>query len=131
MLVAGVLSVAGCSLVPNMDAGTSACNNVSPRQVPAGKPTDAAGPLAGLDVASRPASELGARAHAAGFVVTFRLDYLTNGNNGYGECWCVPPTEGKVTDVDYGSNGEVIVFVRRDPLPGGRPQPGTGWGCSA
>ena len=67
-----------------------------------------------------------------GLCHTFRYDYeFTAGSGGgYSETWCDPPP-GRIMEITYGGDGEVIVFVV-DAVPlqhSPRPQPPVGWGC--
>lgn len=66
-----------------------------------------------------------------GLCHTFRYEVeFSDGSGGYNEMWCDAPP-GVITELLYGSDGEVIVFVR-DATPQQhtpRPQPPVGWGC--
>jgi hypothetical protein len=46
------------------------------------------------------------------------------------ECWCTPPTEGQVSEVFWGANGQLFVVAETAMKPGGRDQPTYGWGCT-
>ncbi len=93
-------------------------------------PLAAGQPLAGTGIASM--APVGAKQVLLGLGLchTFRYDTRFEGGGGYSELWCDPPP-GMITGVRYGSDGEVIVFVRdATPQPHTpRPQPPVGWGC--
>ena len=133
--LAGLFAVAavlmGCSGVPNLDQGGMGCQNAGDGTQHEGSPTDPGQPLAGVDIVGRPAADVGRAAEAQGLIVRYHLDYATtNDGGGYGECWCTPPTEGRVSEVFWGSNGQLFVVSHTDMKPGGRDQPTFGWGCS-
>jgi hypothetical protein len=122
VLLAGWLA-GGCSMVPNMDAGTSGCSNavgIGPRDQSGAVDTHVMPDLIGLDptVAT-------SRAHARGHTVVFNVQIT-----GYGECWCVPPPEGTVTEAWWTERGALMLGV--DGVDEGHTadhQPATGWGC--
>lgn len=123
------LLLAGCSAVPNLDHGGMGCANAGDGKQREGNPTDPGQPLAGIDVVGQAPADVGREAEARGLVVRYTLDYATGEYTGYGECWCTPPSEGRVSEVFWGSNGQLIVVAQTDPKPGGRGQPMFGWGC--
>ena len=122
-----VALVAGCSLVPNMDRGTSGCSNaagIGPRpgwiaeQVPAGDSV-----LPELDGLSPVAAATAAVAQ--GHTVVFNVQI-----EGFGECWCVPPPEGTVVASWWSDRG--ALFLQIDGVDEGHTadrQPNAGWGC--
>ena len=136
LAMTAAMVASACSAVPNLDAGGMGCNNLPDRssQIPVNAVVDQGGgiapdapmlprgPLAGIDVKTHSAGEVGRMAADHGFLVTYRFEYPTeaSGVSGYAECWCVPPP-GVVSDATYGSHGEVILFVRGPMIPGGRP----------
>lgn len=121
----------GCSGVPNLDHGGMGCQNAGDGTQHDGTPTDPGQPLAGVEVVGRPPADVGRAAEAQGLIVRYLLDYATtNDGGGYGECWCTPPTEGQVSEVFWGSNGQLFVVAHTDMKPGGRDQPTFGWGCN-
>lgn len=141
MLLASILVAAVCAgcgpLSELIDGGG---NTVCARGAnPGGQPKDnvdpvqAGEPLAGLDVTSMTAAQVGSVATDKGLAVTWRYSYETgdpNGSTGYSECWCVAPADGHVTQVLYDSTGALIVFVDSGKrLPSARSQPHLGWGC--
>lgn len=130
LLFALLVVLTGCSAVPNLDQGGMACQNAGDGQQHEGIPTDPGQPLAGIAVVGRTAADVGLDAEAHGLVVRYHLSYATGGSGGYTECWCTPPTEGRVTDVFWGSNGQLFVVADTDMKPGGRNQPTFGWGCT-
>ena len=132
ILLAGIAAVLlGCSGVPNLDQGGMGCQNAGDGSQRDGSPTDPGQPLAGVAVIGRTAAEVGREAEAKGLVVRYHLDYATtNDGGGYAECWCTPPTEGQVSEVFWGSNGQLFVVANAQMKPGGRDQPTFGWGCS-
>ena len=124
LLGLAALVVAGCALVPNMDPGTSGCSNaqgIGPRDA-TGAHVAAVMPdlngLAPLEAANRAA--------ARGHTVVFNVQIP-----GFGECWCVPPPEGTVTDSFFTDRGALMLMV--DGVDEGHTpdaQPPTGWGCA-
>jgi hypothetical protein len=134
LLVAAIC--AGCGLVPFADANTGLeCQRSAPpgAVVRDGDPTAVGEPLAGLDVTAMSAAEVGQAADAKGLAATWRYTFdigEADGTNGYSECWCVPPPDGRVTDLAYDSAGRVVVFVSSGQvLVEPRRQPRQGWGC--
>ena len=119
--------VAGCSLVPNMDHGSSGCSNaagIGPRSGDApvtAKLADSVHPeLNGLSPAAAAAA-----AAAQGHTVVFNVQI-----EGYGECWCVPPPEGTVVRSWWNSHG--ALYLQIDGVEEGHTaghQPDAGWGC--
>jgi hypothetical protein len=121
-----VILVAGCSLVPNMDHGSSGCANargIGPTRSTAGDApelTEAAPGLVGLGPA-----EAAARARAAGHTVVFNVQIPD-----YGECWCVPPPEGRVVETWWNDHGALYLMVEGvDEGHSAADQPAAGWGC--
>ncbi len=129
LLSALVLVLTGCSAVPNLDQGGMGCQNAGDGQQHAGNPTDPGQPLAGIDVVGRAPADVGRDAEARGLIVRYHLSYATGENTGYAECWCTPPTEGRVAEVFWGSNGQLFVVAETDLKPVVRDQPTFGWGC--
>ncbi len=119
LLLAVCLAVlAGCSAVPNMDFGSSGCQNargIGPRE---GDVTDPA-------LIGKTPSEAYAVATAAGHTVVFNVQIT-----GFGECWCAPPPMGTVGHAWWGQNGQLFLQVDGVAL-GHSPnqQPAKGWGC--
>ena len=122
------VAASGCGLLPEPQAGL-AC------QQPADAAPREAAPQAPPVTGKTPAeAEEALQAADLGVAYTWRYSYGTDIGNravGYSECWCIPPPDGEVTQVEYASEiGQFIVFVRRsEPIPGGRAQPVLGWGC--
>ena len=119
------LVVAGCSLVPNMDHGTSGCSNaagIGPRD-DGGDATDMAVLPEVIGLQPVAAATLAA---GRGHTVVFRVPIPA-----YGECWCVPPPEGTVTEAFWTSNGALMLTVEGvDEGHTANDQPPTGWGCA-
>jgi hypothetical protein len=115
-LLASAVLLASCSLVPNMDAGSAGCQNA----VGIGVASNDA-PTVLSDVQGLSAAEAGAKMAAQGHTVVF--------NTG-GDCWCVPPPGGKVTEAWFGQHGALWLWVDGvDPaLTAGEP-PFRGYGC--
>jgi hypothetical protein len=119
--------VAGCSLVPNMDHGSSGCSNaagIGPRSGD-GPVTQAVTSSAMPELDGLPAAEAASRAAAQGHTVVFNVQI-----EGYGECWCVPPPEGTVAASWWNSHG--ALFLQIDGVDEGHTpdnQPAAGWGC--
>ncbi len=115
---------AGCSLVPNTDHGSSGCQNA----VGIG-PRDSTGLHAGPvmpDLVGLGPREAATIAVSRGHTVVFNVQIPD-----FGECWCVPPPEGKVVDAWFGERGALWLMVEGVD-EGHRPdqQPPTGWGCA-
>jgi len=112
----GAALVAGCSLVPNMDSGSAGCQNARGIGVAS---NDAPAILA--QVQGMSAAEAMSTMSAQGHTVVF--------NTG-GDCWCVPPPGGKVTEAWFGQHGALWLWVDGvDPaLTAGEP-PFKGYGC--
>jgi hypothetical protein len=111
-------SVAACSAVPNMDHGSSGCSNASG----IGQPSKAA-PIA--DLIGLSPIQAATIAAGRGHTIVFNVQIA-----GYGECWCVPPPEGKVVDGWFTERG--ALQLRIDGVEEGHTaaeQPAAGWGC--
>ena len=112
------LLLGACTLVPNMDQGTSGCSNavgIGPANTSA-----AVGDLVG-----RSPAEAATIAAGRGHTVVFNVQI-----EGFGECWCVPPPEGTVTDGFFTERGALMLMI--DGVDLGHTadqQPPTGWGC--
>lgn len=128
---------AGCGGLPWAGEGL-ACQRPPPggAEVRTGNPLAAGEPMAGLDVTTMTAAEVGAEAIDRGLTVTWRYSYRIgertgDGEAGYSECWCVAPPDGRVTGVAYDSFGRLIVLVDSGlALSTVRGQPREGWGCA-
>ena len=119
LCLAGLVTLAACSAVPNLDAGSAGCQNTTGigRSAPLadGETNMAVMPdLHGL----APAAAEGI-AQARGHSVVF---------NSNGSCWCVPPPGGTVTESWFSGNGALWLWVDGFPEPSGEP-PFLGWGC--
>jgi hypothetical protein len=112
----GAALVVGCSAIPNMDEGSSGCQNA--RGIGVASDSE---PAILAQVEGMTAMEAGATMAAQGHTVVF--------NTG-GDCWCVPPPGGKVTDAWFGDRGALWLWVDGvDPaLTAGEP-PSRGYGC--
>ena len=127
LLVLSIAFGAGCSLVPNMDHGSSGCSNARGIGSTRGNPfeevravEEAAPELIGLTPV-----EAAQRAQAEGHTVVFNVQIP-----GYGECWCVPPPEGKVVQTWWNDHGALFLMVEGVDLGHtGNDQPERGWGC--
>ena len=94
----------GCSALPNMDLGSSGCQNA--RGIgPAGMTTFDGEPVVAGVVGKSPV-EAAAVARAMGHTVVFNVQIP-----GYGECWCVPPPEGQVVSAWWGQHGALWLEV--------------------
>ena len=126
-LVVSLAFIAGCSLVPNMDHGSSGCQNargIGPTSgdIVAGvqELAEALPELIGLTPV-----EAAERARAKGHTVVFNVQIP-----GYGECWCVPPPEGKVVQTWWNDHGALFLMVEGVDLGHtAADQPAAGWGC--
>jgi len=114
--LSAVILLAGCSQVPNMDAGSAGCQNARGIGV---ESNDAPAILAQVHGLS--AADAAAKMKAQGHTVVF--------NTG-GDCWCVPPPGGRVTEAWFGQHGALWLWVDGvDPaLTAGDP-PFLGYGC--
>ena len=103
-------------MVPNMDAGSAGCQNATG----IGVASDDA-PEVMAEVGSMSAADAAGRLEAEGHTVVF--------NTG-GDCWCVPPPGGHVTEAWFGQRGALWLWVDGvDPaLTAGEP-PFLGYGC--
>jgi hypothetical protein len=123
LVVLAALLLAGCSLVPNQDPGTSGCSNavgIGPREQ-TGVHVAPVMP----DVVGKGPAEAAALAASRGQTVVFNVQIP-----GYGECWCVAPPEGEVVDAWWTERGALMLMV--DGVDEGHTaadQPPTGWGC--
>ena len=127
LLLPMLVFIAACSMVPNMDHGSSGCSNA--RGIgPSGDDS-----LTGDQILQEALPELiglhpieaAERAQAAGHTVVFNVQIP-----GYGECWCVPPPEGKVVQTWWNDHGALFLMVEGVDLGHtGEDQPATGWGC--
>jgi hypothetical protein len=118
LCLASAVVIGGCSLVPNLDAGSAGCSNA----VGIGQPNVDApvGDLVGLSPAQAATIAAG-RGHTVVFNVQIE---------GYGECWCAPPPEGTVTQGFFTGRGALMLMI--DGVDEGHTadnQPFTGWGC--
>jgi hypothetical protein len=115
-LVAVGTIVAGCSMVPNMDAGSAGCQNAMGIGVASDDAPEVMAEVGGLS-----AADAASRLEAKGHTVVF--------NTG-GDCWCVPPPGGRVTEAWFGQRGALWLWVDGvDPaLTAGEP-PVLGYGC--
>ena len=66
-----------------------------------------------------------------GLCFTFRYEYPTGPSVGYSERWCTAPPAGRITDLAYLDDGEIVVFVEDDRVRSEREQPPEGWNCPA
>lgn len=122
-LVAVLALVTGCSAIPNMDLGSSGCQNAMGIG-PAGMDTSDGKPVVDGVVGKAPA-EAAAVARSMGHKVVFNVQIP-----GYGECWCIPPPEGEVVSAWWGQHGALWLEV--DGVDVGHTkddQPPRGWGC--
>jgi hypothetical protein len=119
-----MLVLAGCSAIPNLDHGSAGCQNavgIGPTNV-----TEFAVDKPVIEgVVGKSPIEAAAVARAMGHTVVFNVQIP-----GYGECWCVPPPQGKVTMAWWGQHGALWLMVEGVSV-GHTPdnQPARGWGC--
>jgi hypothetical protein len=121
VILALAVGLAGCSAVPNLDAGSAGCQNahgIGPRPADpeAAQVTDmeAAPQVHGLAPAVAAAT-----ARAAGHTVVFNTE---------GVCWCEPPPDGTVTGSWWGEHGQLWLWVDGASVPAD-DVPFLGWGC--
>ena len=114
--LAGAALFAGCSMVPNMDAGGAGCQNASGIGVASDDAPEILAQVAGMT-----AAQAAAKMTAQGQTVVF--------NTG-GDCWCVPPPGGHVTMAWFGQHGALWLWVDgvEPALTAGDP-PFMGYGC--
>jgi hypothetical protein len=121
-LLATAILIAGCGgvpifeAVPNMDAGSAGCQNARGIGVASNDAPDVLAVVKG-----KTPTEAAIAMRALGHTVVF--------NTG-GDCWCVPPPSGKVTEAWFGQHGALWLWVDgTDPaLTAGDP-PFAGYGC--
>jgi hypothetical protein len=118
---------AGCSMVPNMDHGSSGCQNAGGIGPKAGDGpvlmTVGDSVMPALDGLSPAAAA--AAAVAQGHTVVFNVQI-----EGFGECWCVPPPEGEVIASWWNSHGALYLQIEGvDEGHTADEQPAAGWGC--
>jgi hypothetical protein len=115
--------ITGCSAIPNMDVGSSGCQNA--RGIgPAGMAASDGEPVV-ADVVGKSPTEAATIARAMGHTVVFNVQIP-----GYGECWCAPPPHGEVVQAWWGQHGALWLEV--DGVDVGHTkdhQPIRGWGC--
>jgi hypothetical protein len=119
LLAAASAGISGCSMVPNMDAGSAGCQNA--RGI--GRPQDLPGGGTNMnvvpDLRGKGVAEAATLARSRGHTVVFNVQ---------GTCWCVPPPGGTVTDQWYGEHGALWLWVEGLPAPTGDPG-FLGYGC--
>lgn len=118
LFLACTILIGGCSLAANLDVGSAGCSNAAG----IGQPNADApvGDLVGLSPV-----QAGTIAAGRGHTVVFNVQI-----EGYGECWCVPPPEGTVTEGFFTGRGALMLMI--DGVDEGHTadnQPLTGWGC--
>jgi hypothetical protein len=115
-LVLVVTSLAACSSVPNMDAGSAGCQNAT-----------GIGPVGSETVPFK--DELIGKGPAEAAAVAIGMGHTVVFNSG-GDCWCVAPPQGQVTDAWFGQHGALWLWVDGVPaeLTAGEP-PFRGYGC--
>ena len=142
-IVSLVLIVSGCGFGPigppgATDAGFLGCQIAAPPGVEVRDGVDPLAPgepLAGVDVGTMTPAEVGMLATARNLRVTWRYQYWTGPavggtREGFSECWCVPPPEGRVGGVSYGMANELVVMVvSGETVERVLEQPVRGWGC--
>ena len=125
LLLTVAVWLSGCSLVPNMDAGTSGCSNaegIGPRD----QTVRAAGDDAMPELVGLAPDQAAAIAIGRGHTVVFNVPI-----DGYAECWCVPPPEGTVQETFFTGRGALMLLVEGvDEGHTAAQQPPTGWGCA-
>jgi hypothetical protein len=116
VMVVVAAMVAGCSQVPNMDAGSAGCQNAREIGVQSDDAPEVMAEVRGLSPA-----DAARRLNSEGHTVVF--------NTG-GDCWCVPPPGGRLTMAWFGQHGALWLWVDGvDPaLTAGEP-PFLGYGC--
>jgi hypothetical protein len=113
------IAVAGCSAVPNLDRGSAGCNNAG-----GNGPADGPVPFAS-EVTGKTPAEAASIAAGRGQNVVFRVNLPD-----FGECWCKPPPNGRVTEAWWNGHGALYLMV--DGVDAGHDadhQPFFGWGC--
>jgi hypothetical protein len=131
-LLLSAIMLAGCSMVPNMDHGSSGCSNargigpVTNGDAPVAVKLDDGGGMAVLPILhGKSPGQAAAEAAAMGHTVVFNVQIES-----YGECWCVPPPEGTVVASWWNQHG--ALYLQVDGVDEGHTaddQPAAGWGC--
>src|SRR6476660_9056225 len=93
----GAAIVAGCSMVPNQDAGSSGCQNARGIGIASNSEPTILAQVKGMT-----ALQAGTLMAAQGHTVVF--------NTG-GDCWCVPPPGGAVSEAWFGEHGALWLWV--------------------
>jgi hypothetical protein len=88
-------------------------------------------PLFGTGIRKMAPAEAESLLRDLGLCFTFRYEYPTGPSTGYGERWCTAPPAGRITDLMYLDDGEIVVFVEDDRVRSEREQPPEGWNCPA
>jgi hypothetical protein len=100
-------------------------------------PTGDGQPLAGTGILDMTPQDAETLLRGLGYCFTFRYSYPTAEPTdgfgfGYSERWCTAPPSGRITDLLYLPDGELVVFVADDSaIRPERPQPPQGWNCPA
>jgi hypothetical protein len=110
-----------------MDHGSSGCQNargIGPTAAAQGVQQLPGEPVV-PGLADRTPAEAASIAGGMGHTVVFRVPI-----DGYGECWCVPPPEGTVTEAWWGQHGALWLTIEGvDEGHSAQNQPARGWGC--
>ena len=96
-------------------------------------------PLHGTGIRKMTPDEAETLLRDLGLCFTFRYEYAVPpspddpdvGVVGSSERWCTAPPAGRVRDLVYAPDGEVIVFVEDKEVRPMRTQPPEGWNCQA
>ncbi len=94
-LLAVTAVVAGCSMVPNMDAGSAGCQNTTGKGIASDYAPGVMAVVGGMS-----AADAASRMEAEGHTIVF--------NTG-GACWCKPPLGGHVTMAWFSPRGAVAL----------------------
>jgi hypothetical protein len=118
-LLVVAIAVGGCSAVPNLDAGNAGCQNAQ-------GPGPASGPVPfASEVIGRSPVDAASIAALRGHTVVFRVNLPD-----YGECWCKPPPNGRVTQAWWNGHGALYLMVEGvEASHSADSQPFLGWDC--
>ena len=100
-----------------------------------GDPLAPGEPMFGSGIETMTPRAAGDAVRARGLHVTWRYMYWfgptqDGTRQGFSECWCEPPPDGRITGVSYGLASEIVLMVDSGrELDQARPQPDRGWGC--
>lgn len=124
LLVVAMLAFGGCSGFPNVDRGNAGCQNakgIGPQNLEG----SAVPPPFLHQIIGRSPAVAAEFARELGHTVVFNVQTPE-----FGECWCEPPSTGRVVDAWWGQHGALWMRVESAQIVHSVPdQPFLGWGC--